>query len=79
MKIGIITFWDSQDNYGQIMQGYALSQYLTKAGHEVSIIRYLPYHKASKIETLQKLNPMHLLAYDKYRKEQKNLQDKVKK
>lgn len=77
MKIGIITFWDSQDNYGQIMQGYALSQYLTKAGHEVSIIRYLPYHKASKIETLQKLNPMHLLAYYKYRKEQKNLQTVV--
>lgn len=77
MKIGIITFWDSLDNYGQIMQGYALSQYLTKSGHDVTMIRYLPYHKASKIETLQKLNPMHLWAYYKYRQEQKNLQTVV--
>ena len=77
MKIGIITFWDSQDNYGQIMQGYALCQYLTNAGHDVAIIRYLPFHTASKMETLQKLNPMHLWAYYRYRMKQKNLQTTV--
>lgn len=40
MKIAIVTFWDSQDNYGQIMQAYALCQYLTKEGHSPFIIRY---------------------------------------
>ena len=40
MKIGIITFWQSQDNYGQILQGYALQQTLTNIGHKSFIIRY---------------------------------------
>lgn len=40
MKIAIVTFWDSQDNYGQIMQAYALCQFLTNEGHSPFIIRY---------------------------------------
>lgn len=77
MNIGIITFWDSQDNYGQIMQGYALSRYLMKLGHDATIIRYLPYQKTSAVKTLQKLNLKYLWAYYKYRKEQKNLRKVV--
>lgn len=77
MRIGIITFWDSQDNYGQIMQCYALSAYLTQSGHDVTIIKYLPYQKRSKIETLKKLNPVHMWAYYNYRKEQQTLQSVV--
>lgn len=40
MKIGIITFWQTNDNYGQVLQAYALQQHLRKQGHEPFIIRY---------------------------------------
>lgn len=40
MKIGIITFWQSRDNYGQLLQCWALQQYLKKQGHEPFLIRY---------------------------------------
>lgn len=40
MKIGVITFWQSSDNYGQQLQCWALQQYLQKEGHHVFLIRY---------------------------------------
>lgn len=40
MKIGIITFWESTDNYGQVLQLYALQQTLIKMGHDPFLIRY---------------------------------------
>ena len=40
MKIGILTFWWSQDNYGQLLQWYALQKYLRDAGHDAFLIRY---------------------------------------
>lgn len=40
MKIGIITFWQSHDNYGQQLQCWALQQYLKKNGHDAFLIRY---------------------------------------
>jgi len=40
MKIGIMTFWWSNDNYGQQLQCYALQKYLRDAGHDVFLIRY---------------------------------------
>lgn len=39
MKICIITYWNSLSNYGQLLQCYALQQYLINSGHEVSIIK----------------------------------------
>lgn len=42
MKIGIMTFWWSDDNYGQLLQCYALQQYLREHGHEPFLIRYDP-------------------------------------
>lgn len=41
MKIGIITFWTTKDNYGQILQCFALQQYLRNHGHEPFLIRYM--------------------------------------
>ena len=41
MKIGVVTFWETQDNYGQVLQGYALQKVLEQLGHEAFIIRYL--------------------------------------
>ena len=40
MKIGILTFWTSNDNYGQLLQCYALQKHLRDAGHDVFLIRY---------------------------------------
>lgn len=40
MKIAVLTFWNSTDNYGQVLQGYALQRYLNKLGHEAFIVRY---------------------------------------
>lgn len=40
MKIGIITYWQSNDNYGQLLQCYALQRYFVKMGHEPFLIRY---------------------------------------
>lgn len=40
MKIGIITFWESTDNYGQVLQAYALQKVLRGMGHEPFQIRY---------------------------------------
>lgn len=40
MKIGIVTFWQSGDNYGQQLQCWALQRYLRGLGHEPFLIRY---------------------------------------
>lgn len=40
MRIGIITFWTSKDNYGQILQCFALQQYLRNKGQSPFLIRY---------------------------------------
>jgi hypothetical protein len=42
MKIGIVTFYWSEENYGQILQCYALQKYLHDAGHDPYLIRYFP-------------------------------------
>lgn len=80
MKIGIMTFWWSQDNYGQILQCYALQKYLRDAGHDAYLIRYKneewsPYWK----RMLKALNPVLLfrfikrkINYRKVMKEQKS-------
>ncbi|MGI5115820.1 polysaccharide pyruvyl transferase family protein [Treponema sp. SP13] len=40
MKIGILTYWWGSDNYGQLLQCYALQKYLRDLGHDVFFIRY---------------------------------------
>lgn len=40
MKIGILTFWWSNDNYGQLLQCYALQKYLRDIGYEAFLIKY---------------------------------------
>lgn len=46
MKIGIMTFWDSNNNYGQVLQLFALQNYLKKLGHEPFLIKY---HRKEKV------------------------------
>lgn len=40
MRIAIITFFQSQDNYGQLLQCYALQKALRQMGHKPYLIRY---------------------------------------
>lgn len=39
MKIGVVTFWQSTDNFGQILQGYALQRTLKAMGNAPVLIR----------------------------------------
>lgn len=50
MRIGILTFHSAQ-NYGAVLQTYALQEYLRGLGHDVSVIDYRP----SYIEEYYKL------------------------
>jgi len=67
MKIGIMTFWWSDDNYGQILQCYALQKYLIEKGHDVYLIRYNPTFDRVKKELWKKyikaLNPYFLFRF----------------
>lgn len=74
MKIGVITFWSSQDNYGQILQCYALQFFLKSRGYEVILIRYEPNSKEkTKFYLLDKFIKLfslrHIVSYVKYRKD----------
>lgn len=40
MKIGILTYCQTQDNYGQVLQCYALQSVLRGMGHEPYVINY---------------------------------------
>jgi len=40
MRIAVITFFQSQDNYGQLLQCFALQNTLRKLGHKPYLIRY---------------------------------------
>jgi hypothetical protein len=70
MKIGIMTFWWSKDNYGQQLQCYALQKYLRDAGHDAYLIRYdmsSDFTPAPKKyiwkRILKYFNPIKLYAY----------------
>lgn len=43
MKIGIVTLWNTTQNYGAVLQCYALQEFLRRKGHEPYLIRY-SYH-----------------------------------
>ena len=68
MKIGIMTFWWSNDNYGQLLQCYALQKYLRDAGHDAYLIRYDSRKDQGRYllsRILMIFNPVKLLAYIK--------------
>lgn len=53
MRIGILSFTSSDNNYGQLLQCYALQTYLRKLGHEAEHVRFTP--TSSKREQLSSL------------------------
>lgn len=44
MKVGIITDWTSDNNYGEILQCWALQQVLIHEGYDPFLIRFLRYN-----------------------------------
>lgn len=67
MKIGIITFWWSDENYGQQLQVYALNKYLKNQGHEPFLIRYYMNPDLASVSFWRKItkifNPIKLIRY----------------
>jgi hypothetical protein len=83
MKIGIMTFWWSDDNYGQLLQCYALQKYLRDAGHDAYLIRYDPrndYIKTPVWKTILKaFNPVKLVGYIHYKIKKRTVYDTLAK
>lgn len=75
MKIGVITLWQSQDNYGQLLQAWALQEYLRKEGHSPFLIRYDFVGNWRKKTWYGKLVKVFLL-YPIFRKIKRKIQDK---
>ena len=55
MKIGIMTFWESQNNYGQLLQAFALQTYLKQKGHDVFFIKFYRIPSSKKKSALSRL------------------------
>lgn len=55
MKIGIITYCNSNDNYGQILQCWALQTYLKTLGHTPYLIRFMDISFQKKNSNIIKL------------------------
>lgn len=75
MKIGVITFSNSKDNYGQMLQIYAMQCFLKKMGHECFLIRYTDSPKATasfkwnKVMTYLCRFPQYVIWYIQQKKE----------
>jgi len=81
MKIGIMTFWWSEDNYGQLLQCYALQKYLRDAGHDAYLIRYdyrQDVRTPALIKLLKGLNPYLLLRYLNHKMKSRKLQEEAR-
>lgn len=81
MRIGIMTFWWSNDNYGQLLQCYALQKYLRDAGHDAYLIRYdyrQDVRTPALIKLLKGLNPYLLLRYLNHKMKSRKLQEEAR-
>lgn len=82
MKIGIVSFYDTQQNYGQVLQCYAMQNLFSSMGHEVFHLRYLNRPSTSKIQKVKKLWTILMCglfgAYLENRRSNKQAKDAVK-
>lgn len=58
MRIGIVTYWTSDDNYGQLLQCYALQRYLRLQGQDAFLIKYAPRRQSVKAYVKAVLRPI---------------------
>ncbi len=61
MKIGTLTYWWTQENYGQVLQCFALLRFLTQKGHEAFLIKYKPSTKSRPLIYWVKFYILYLL------------------
>lgn len=71
MKIGIITYWSSSDNYGQQLQCFALQKYLKGLGHDAYLIRYMPTSHISLWRRIARSIKYRLLAASEQKEKDK--------
>lgn len=65
MKLGILTFWKTEDNYGQLLQCYALQTYLHSLGHETFLVRTMSgrdYNPTFKQQVMEKARIIYRLS-----------------
>ena len=80
MKIGVITFWDSRSNYGQLLQCWALQQVLIGLGHDPYLIRYVQMpDRARKYRMFQQEGLLRSFIYRISHHRQITLNKKLKK
>ncbi|MEQ9305187.1 MAG: polysaccharide pyruvyl transferase family protein, partial [Marinoscillum sp.] len=53
-KVGVTTFFDTQDNYGQLLQAFALQSHLRKEGFDPFLINFRKQNSGSFIKRLKK-------------------------
>lgn len=77
MRIGVLTHYAGDDNYGQLLQCYALQQFLKQNGHDPFVIQ----HKVDDISNTEKLSLLknimryiRALLFPKYRKNISNVE-----
>jgi len=77
VKIGIVTYWKSANNYGEQLQNLALQEYLKGLGHDPFLIRYdyendtIYGSKPLPVRLLRACNPKRLIMYFKSKGENK--------
>lgn len=72
-KIGIMTFWFSMDNYGQILQSFALQKYLRNEGYNAFVIKYFPFKKSNiwiKFVKIIKVYPVLAYFINRFKKKE---------
>lgn len=67
-KLGIITFSNTLDNYGQVLQYLATQEYLSQRGHEVFLYQSLGHKKWSIFRLKRKLRKMIKFIYNLFQK-----------
>lgn len=66
MRIGILTFWKTEDNYGQLLQCYATQTYLRSIGHETFLVKAINgrnYNPTLKEQFISKLRTAYRLRF----------------
>ena len=71
MRIGVLTFWFGDDNYGMIMQCWALQTFLKNEGHDPYIVKYNPIGSPLKRFVKQMISFSRCLINKQYREEQR--------
>lgn len=83
MRIGIVTLWWSDDNYGQQLQCWALQQKLKELGHAPFLVRYRPIPQQSRYKCWIKHLPFYFslksLFLSKERKKKEALLENLRK